>query len=433
MTHWVQMILLTFIENLCCQIFRSTFVPPDAAQNKKKNILLFVIQFLGFMGIALMPSSDYILKALFSIGLISVITQLQNHGKWVVSFFLAIGYYGLLICVDAVMLAVIQKGVIPNSREILDNPFGATIIALLCKNILFLIILFINRKYKLSGSLSTISDKEWLSFLCFPVATIFCILAFAVEGRADSRAVMLTSGTLVLSNFWVYYVIGSIVKRENDIQTMKLAQEQEKNKWKLHCQMEELYEQQRRKTHEFKNHIICLTGLLKAGEYENALKYIEDMNHSYVEQIDCINTNHAVINSILNQKLKQAQSAGISMLFSLGDLKDIRMSDQDMVTLLGNLLDNAIEACEKVKEGHRVIKVMLLNREDSITIIVRNPIAQNPISDENGLLTTKANAWEHGIGMNNIQNVVDWYGGENIWSCKDGYFIHTVVIKDVCQ
>ena len=193
--------------------------------------------------------------------------------------------------------------------------------------------------------------------------------------------------------------------------------------------MEGVYEEQRKKTHDFKNHLSCLWGVIKSGEFSQAESYIEKINHNWIEEIDYINTNNIIVNSILNQKFKQAKKKGIPILFSINDLGNIPMTDEDMVTLLANLLDNAIEACQKISKGSKIIKMRFIDEGGRITISVKNPVTESLEYRGEKLETTKVKKREHGIGMGNIQSVVDKYQGENIWSCNRGYFTHSVIIK----
>lgn len=431
MTYYIQTLLLTFIEAMCCAIFCDTFLMKRFARKKWLNRLFMCTLFLGFVGISFFPPDQYLLKAFASVILISTIAHIQYSSSWVQTSFLAVGYYGLLICIDRIMLIVIQQLLDGREKEILSDPIKATVIALLCKTILFLLIMFLNKRFKLYGSFSVITDKEWVRFLFFPIITIICMTAFAMESTEGSQAIVAASFALVLSNFLVFYIISDIVSREKDIREMRVSQERLKNQMDMYQYMEGVYSEQRKKTHEFKNYVSCIHGLLKKQNYSEALTYIEEINNNWIEEIDYINTNNAIINSILNQKFKQAKKKGIPILFSLNDLSNVAIRDEDMVTLLANLLDNAIEACEKIRNGSKVIKLRFLEEDGKITILVRNPVAESVKYSGNELVTTKKEEGEHGIGLTNIKSVVNKYGGENIWSCNGGYFTQSIIIDNV--
>lgn len=421
--------MMTFIEALCCRIFCDTFFAQKTAQKKWVRHLLFWVLYIGFIGIALFPQQRYLLKAIAAVLLISIIAYIQYRNSLLQTLFVSISYYSLLICFDRVMLIVLEALLGGRFEQFLNDWANATLAGLLIKAVLFLIIMILSRIFRTQGSLVFINGRQWVGFLFFPIITIVCMTIFAVQERGVDVAVLTAAFALVFSNFLVFYIIRDVVSREKDIQNIRVSQERAKSRMDMYQYMENVYETQRKKTHDFKNNLTCLYGLLKAGQHEEATAYIEKINHNWSEEIDYLNTNNAIVNSILNQKFLQAKNKGISILFSVNDLGKVSIQDEDMVTLLANLLDNAIEACEKIAEGTKVIKFRFLDEEDKIIISVRNPVAE-PLELSGDIpVTTKEDRESHGIGMVNIQEVVNKYGGESIWSCNDGFFTYSIEIE----
>lgn len=152
------------------------------------------------------------------------------------------------------------------------------------------------------------------------------------------------------------------------------------------------------------------------------------MTENWIEEIDYVNTNHPIVDSVINQKFKQSKRKGIPLLMSINDLGNLKMEDEDIVILLGNLLDNAIEACEKIETNPKWIKVRFLVQEENVIISVRNPILELIEIEDGKIISTKDNRAEHGIGLKNIQSVVDKYGGECAYSSNQGFFTYTIEI-----
>lgn len=428
MTYYIQAAILTFIEALCCQIFLDTFLIKKYLKEKWINRLFFIILFFGFMAISFLPSSDYIIKALLSVTVIGIIIFLQYRAKLSQTFFLSFLYYGLVICIDRIILVVIQFIMGTKIEKMLHDPIKITVLALLCKMILFLFIIFLNKKFKPYGSFNLITDKEWIRFLFFPVVTISCMSAFAVAGEKSNKPVLVTAFALVLLNFWVFYIIQDIVEREQNIQKILVSQERTKNQMNMYQYMEGVYSEQRKKVHEFKNSLCCIQGLLKANNYLEAETYVDALNNTWIEEMDYINTNNAIVNSVLNQKYKLAKRKGIPIILEVNDLEDIPIADEDIVILLANLLDNAIEACEKIGTGRKIIKLRFTKEAGKITLSVRNPVSEPIKYSGNRIITSKNDKNEHGIGLSNIRSIANKYDGEDIWSCNEGYFTHSVII-----
>lgn len=429
MTYYIRAFLLTLIEALCCRNFFEIFLAQDNKRTKWFNKFLFVALVLGFVGISLIFTGNYIWKAILSIMLISGIMIVQYRAKLMHIFFLSIAYYGILICIDRIMLVGVEALLGSGTGAILNDPVNITIVALICKTVLFLFIVLLNKAFHSNDSFNLITDREWIRFLFFPFMTIVCMSALAVEEKNGGRAVLVVSFVLVFFNFLVFYIIRDVVSKEKEMRETCLSQERIKNQMAMYQYMEGVYSEQRKRTHEFKNHLICLSGLLKAGEYLKAKGYLNKINDNWVEEMDFINTNNMIVNSVINQKFKVAKKKGIPLLLSINDLGNLKMEEEDIVTLVANLLDNAIEACEKITKGNRVIKLRFLDEGGKIIISVRNPVAEQVHFGEKGLFTTKKDKNEHGIGMLNIENVVRKYSGESICSCNDGYFTYSIIIN----
>lgn len=430
MMVYIQTFILIFIEALCCKFFYETFYEKKHYRQKWINNAIFIGLVFGFAAVATLPQNNYVLKAILCVAIILNMMLLQYRKNVLQIIFLSIIYYGLIICVDSIMIILLNYITAIKGGAVLHDPINGTIVALLCKSILFLCITFINRIFKGHNSFNLITNREWLHFLLFPIITIVCVSAFAIERGVASNAMLIASFGLVLSNFLLFYMIRDVIKREKGIQLMQLSQERIKGQIDMYEFADNANKEQNKKIHEFKNHLGCLQGLIKAGNYLEAANYIDNISKNWVEEIDYVNTNHVIVNSVLNQKIKQAGRKGIPIVLTLTDLSDISINNEDIVTILANLLDNAIEACEKVNDAPRIIKLRFVDEKGKVTISVRNPVSEPVKVVGDRVFTTKPDRNNHGIGMINIQNTVKKYHGENIYNCNNGYFTHSIVINN---
>lgn len=440
MTEYMQAFILTFIEAVCCTMFFGTFFEKRFIEEHRRAFTWVNKGLLGgicllFMGISILCGENYIIKAIVVMITICVIMLCMYRGKVLQVLFLSVVYYGFVLLLDRVIFIFVLYAMNVREETFWSNPIRATMISLLAKNVLFLCIFCLKRKLKVIGDFSAISDKEWICFLFFPLISIICMTAFAVERREMGKEVLVVSFGLMFLNFLVFFIIQDIIRHEREKQEIQLLHERTKNQVVMYEYMEGVYDEQRKQLHDFKNHMSCVQGLLKNHAYEEANDYLRNMNENWIDEIDYINTNHVIANSVLNQKYKQARKKGIAMILSVNDLQGIPLKDEDIVTLLANLLDNAIEACEKATKQAKMIHVRFWYENHNIYISTKNPVEQ-PLSIHNGKIqTTKADKKKHGIGLTNIRSVVEKYGGEDICSYQDGYFTHSIVIEknDICM
>ena len=197
----------------------------------------------------------------------------------------------------------------------------------------------------------------------------------------------------------------------------------------MYRSISENFESQKKKSHEFKNHILCIEGLLKEQQYGELIKYVGELTSNISHEKNAINTNHAIINAILNTKYQEAIEKNIVLICRVNDLSKICFSDEDVVVLLANLLNNAIEACEKCSEK-RTIKLKFLQEDDNIVLSVKNTYAQpvHYINDE--IVTSKImNSEEHGVGIKNIINVVEKYNGTYVINSDNDEFIFSIMFS----
>ena len=134
-----------------------------------------------------------------------------------------------------------------------------------------------------------------------------------------------------------------------------------------------------------------------------------------------------IVDSIINSKLTDAENQNIEVAASVKIPSDIEVDADDMVVILGNLLDNAIEACDRVN-SHKYIKVSLKYKKGCLFINVRNSF-DNVIEQINGeYITRKDNKALHGIGLKSVKATIDKYnGGIKFLTDKDEFNVHVML------
>ena len=231
-------------------------------------------------------------------------------------------------------------------------------------------------------------------------------------------------------NVLILYFIGHIMKKESEIQKAYLMQEKLQNQMELYQNMQENDMRRRRYLHDYKNQLGCIQGMLEAGRMQEALVYIKELNGSIRKGEDHVDTKHLVVNTVLNQKYLYAQERGITMVMAVNDLSSLSMSREDIVTLLVNLLDNAIEACEKLDEN-KMIRFKMILEEGGLTVSVRNPVREPVVVKGKVIATTKGEKDRHGLGFLNIQSVIEKNQGTSVMECRDGWFCFSAMISGV--
>lgn len=157
--------------------------------------------------------------------------------------------------------------------------------------------------------------------------------------------------------------------------------------------------------HDFANHIISLNALITSKSYDDLLRYIKKM-HSKVQIITekFIITGNLIIDTIINNKLSEAFKNDIRVKTNIFVPEALNIDEFDLVVVLGNVIDNAIEASCKLEEGERVIKIWIsYNIKGTLVISVTN---NYNVEEFDKFETTKKNRISHGIGLKNVIDVI---------------------------
>ena len=426
----IQSVLLIFIEIMCCKIFYETF-----GEVRYKG-WINAIQFI------LLLSSTYfyvyVFLEHFLIRQIAVILTFSAFMLWHVkislkkSFVLAVLFDALLLAMDS--LAFLIMSWLSLDMKITEQQYAiASVLAyLLVKAILFILILVIRKRFA-KKSMEKMLDTEWLRFLFFPVFTIAAISVMLsvfeyVQTVEQANLLAVIAFGMVGMNIVVFYLINDIVEREMKMHENKVFQIQAKNQLEMYRSISENFDNQKRKTHEYKNQISCIESLLDKRQYSKLEEYVKKIYGSLNNEPDAINTNNVIVNAILNTKYQEADAKGIVFVFRVNDLSELKIKDEDVVTILANLLNNAIEACETC-EDKKVIRFKFVKEDDMVIIAVKNTFNYDIVYENGEIKSTKiSNVDEHGVGIKNVLKIIEKYDGAYVIEDKNKEFFFSIII-----
>jgi two-component system sensor histidine kinase AgrC len=301
--------------------------------------------------------------------------------------------------------------------------------------LLFIIIINIKRSYlKNKKNIIDISNKEWLQFLIFPIFTLITVIvmtnSMAASYHEDIVNVyyVIAIGLIVL-NMVVFHLINEILENSQRIREADILKQQSIGQLELYNSLRKNYDIQRKRTHEYKNQIMCIDSLLKKKKYDKLEEYINSIFNRLDGQLDMVDTNNEVVNAIINAKYYEALQNDVLFILKINDLSHIKVSDEDIVTILSNLLDNAIEAAGQCEIDKRTVGIRLLYEDDVLSIAVSNSYKTEPEIMEDGYMRTiKDDKEQHGLGIRNVVATLEKYNAEYIIDYKNGEFVFSIII-----
>lgn len=166
--------------------------------------------------------------------------------------------------------------------------------------------------------------------------------------------------------------------------------------------------------HDWNNHLACLSGLLECGETDTAKAYVQQMIQMVPRAEKKLYSTRTVLNILFGQKTERAEALGMDMQITCEDKLLDFMNDFDVITLLGNMLDNGIEHSGIQKDAWLYLDVMQ-ERNGEILIRMENSCEKTPEVQQGVLTTQKANPELHGKGILQMQRITSRYGGTFYW------------------
>ena len=161
--------------------------------------------------------------------------------------------------------------------------------------------------------------------------------------------------------------------------------------------------------HDLKNQYLVIKSYLKQKEYGKAEKYMESIQNFKHEEIVAY-TGNEILDLILSHKISVARRHGIDVSVTAEEIL-LPLTEQEIVALIANILDNAIEACQKVEES-KWIEIIIRQIKDVSFIKILNTYLEEPQIKDNAFLSKKKEQSLHGIGLNSVKSTIKKYSGE---------------------
>ena len=176
-----------------------------------------------------------------------------------------------------------------------------------------------------------------------------------------------------------------------------------------YAEVENMYRQMRGWRHDYHNHLQTLKAKLDMGQGEGARAYLDRLE----EDLDGIRalaeTGNVSVDAILNAKLSLVLKKEIELNFKAQVPQALTVSDIDLCVILGNLIDNAVESCERVEEDRRFLRLYIGVLKKQLYLSITNATAETVRKIDAAYISAKRG--NHGHGLKRIDRVVEKYGG----------------------
>jgi len=196
-----------------------------------------------------------------------------------------------------------------------------------------------------------------------------------------------------------------------------------------HCEeVENMYRQTRAWRHDYHNHIQTMKAHLTMGNLDRLEQYLDHLDDDLTSVDTVIKTGNVMIDAILNSKISLAKNRDISIDAKAIVPKELNVSEVDLSLIIGNLMDNAMEACMKISDpAQRFIRVYVDILKGQLYIYVMNSVGDAPKRLGKIYLSTK-DGKNHGFGLMRIDKVVERCHGYLDRQDEEGVFVTEVML-----
>lgn len=275
---------------------------------------------------------------------------------------------------------------------------------------------------------------SWLRTLTYPIASTIVgvyMIKVVTDFPDSSVDVFICMVVVLFTDLMSIFLANYLERQQIDVHNSIILRASVKSELENVHTWQDAYSQQRKMTHEFNNQLAVIKGMVEQGGGTNEiLNYISQIQNLPDSSKHLVNTRRPVADVVINQKLSLASSKNIDFRVQLDDLSSVKLPDYALVVILTNVIDNAIEAAEKVTDEIKRKISLKIKVLDEVTFLNIENYTETPVVIRNNkVITSKEDRMKHGYGLLNVSSIVAQYGGFYTISYDAGHSLFSVFIQ----
>ena len=406
-------VVLQLIEGAIAFEFLESINP---SHKKLKNFLIITVSYMVMCGINLLFDYNYAINitvlTIFHLVFNKILyinkTRLSVVNSLLFTVFVSAGEY-----VSLLLISVFSN---EDVYAILKIPSMYIIMIVFSKSVLFMGLKIVSMIF------NKITSKQNVSIITF----IFpcSILAVMSAIVASSRYVVYSELTKILFSGASFFMITAVIvtcilqqrqsEREQELTELRAIKQNQETDNKYFEILEHQNKNLMMYAHDTKNHLIAIRSLT---DDEKIISYIEKLTDGINKYSKLASSGNHSLDVIINKYITECEIKNVKFTYDIKKSNLFNIEIYDMVTILGNLLDNALEAAEISKDKFILLQTDRKNGYDIVTI--KNSCDKKPQTDGDKLKTTKTNKRFHGLGIKSIKTALKKYNGDYNWEYNE--------------
>ena len=270
--------------------------------------------------------------------------------------------------------------------------------------------------------------------LMLPIASSVLIYIFGIYNLTEvstSNVMPATCAVILLafSNVGLFFLLEYHQREENEKNRMRLVQKQTEGQIAFYRELAERQQISNKTMHDLKNQMFALSEAMKTDS-DKTREIMENISGKIFAASPMTVTGIDAVDSLIFTKKQQMELHGIRYEQSVHVAPETSFDPLDLCVLLGNLLDNAIEANEKVEPDKRFVSLEITQRELWLSITITNAAAHAVKLDGKTIRTTKVQKELHGFGLSSVNEIAAKYQGNCTFRSTDHDFTAYLLLQD---
>ena len=258
----------------------------------------------------------------------------------------------------------------------------------------------------------------WFCLFFIPFSSIFILYQSLNFEILTYNMLTVECVLFLVINLSVFYLYDRLAEKVTENAEHQMRLKEQEGYLRQYELMKTSIESMKGLKHDLRNHFMTLQSLAKDGSTQEINKYLKKMESFTEIQKSYIDTGNEILDSVLNYKIFEAEKKGIEIIPDVVFPSNLKLDAYDLTVVLGNLLDNAIES-----SANKKVQVSVRYAKGCMMIKVANDFAGDLHYGSDGKLKTrKAELAQHGLGLKNIDRVVEKYNGTMELQVKDQNF-----------
>ena len=403
-------VLLVLLEVIVLVFFASVFFKKNLSRRKfGASVILLAIS--NITALALLDSHFWS-KAFAVIIVDAIWLKIAYDDTIMQSIGIAIGFYSFVSVWDVLVLLAVSFLSKKAFSTYMENPMEYYLICYGVKCLELLLTVIIGLLARNRFQFKNTTWKDWLRATLFPLTTIFCSVIFFQIYEIESNVgteLLLCEIILLFFDVMAIWILDYMDQQQAALQDniiLKRSIKQEKESMEA---LVEAYSDQRKKTHDFQNQLAVIYGLAQQESPNGEIiKYVEPLLKKELLPSLITKTGRNVVDILLTQKHSAAIKNQISFQMQLGDLSAFPLSDEELIVVLSNLLDNAFNACMAVSSfEERKVLLKMRTEEAAGFLYLENRTAHDVEILDNKIVAPKNKSIEHGYGLKNVTAILE--------------------------